>query len=91
MAEDLLPRGNRIGMIPEEMKAQLKMPLLRPEVMAEPIVWLASEQSDEITGERMRRRSNGMKISKRIADGLSTDARISTLVMQITYGVRSFP
>ncbi|MCL6445148.1 MAG: hypothetical protein K6T83_17115 [Alicyclobacillus sp.] len=64
MAEDLLPRGNRIGMLPEEMKAQLKMPLLRPEVMAAPIVWLASDKSDGITGERMRRRVNGMKISR---------------------------
>ncbi|KYP81643.1 SDR family NAD(P)-dependent oxidoreductase [Ferroacidibacillus organovorans] len=64
MAEDLLPYGVTVnmllpggatetGMIPEELKAQLIMPLLRPDVMAEPIVFLASEQSDGITGERI--------------------------------------
>jgi len=64
MAEDLLPHGVTVnmllpggatetGMIPEELKAQIKMPLLRPEVMAEPIVWLASEKSDGVTGERI--------------------------------------
>lgn len=64
MAEDLLPHGITVnlllpggatetGMIPEELQAQPKVPLLRPEVMAVPIVWLASEQSDEITGERI--------------------------------------
>ncbi len=64
MAEDLLPYGVTVnillpggatdtGMIPEELKAQIKVPLLRPEVMAESIVFLASEQSDGITGERI--------------------------------------
>ena len=40
-------------MIPEKLKSELKLPLLRPEVMAEPIVHLFSEQSDGITGERI--------------------------------------
>lgn len=64
MAEDLLPYGVTVnmllpggatetGMIPEELKSELKLPLLRPEVMAEPIVYLSSEQSDGITGERI--------------------------------------
>ncbi|QQE81193.1 SDR family oxidoreductase [Alicyclobacillus sp. SO9] len=64
MAEDLLPHGVTVnmllpggatetGMIPEELKTQLKMPLLKAEVMAEPIVFLASEQSDGITAERI--------------------------------------
>lgn len=64
MAEDLLPYGVTVnmllpggatetGMIPEELKAQIEMPLLRPEVMADPIVFLASNQSDGITGERV--------------------------------------
>jgi gluconate 5-dehydrogenase len=64
MAEDLLPYGVTVnmllpggatetGMIPEELKAQIRIPLLRPEVMADPIVFLSSEQSDGITGERI--------------------------------------
>ncbi|MDP9729438.1 SDR family NAD(P)-dependent oxidoreductase [Alicyclobacillus tolerans] len=64
MAEDLLPYGITVnmllpggatetGMIPDEMKKQLKVPLLHPNIMADPIVFLASDQSDGITGERM--------------------------------------
>lgn len=64
MAEDLLPYGVTVnmllpggatetGMIPEELKEQLKAPLLRPEVMADPIVFLTSAESDGITGERI--------------------------------------
>jgi len=64
MAEDLRPHGVTVnmllpggatetGMIPEELKAQIKIPLLSPEIMAEPIVFLASRQSDDITGERV--------------------------------------
>jgi len=64
MAQDLLPHGVTVnmllpggatetGMIPEELKLHIKMPLLEPEVMAEPIIFLASEQSDGITGERI--------------------------------------
>ncbi len=64
MAEDLQPFGITVnmllpggatetGMIPEELKSHLKAPLLRPEVMAEPIVFLASKESDGVTGERV--------------------------------------
>ena len=64
MSEDLLPPGIMVnmllpggatetGMIPEDLKEHIKMPLLRPKVMAKPIVFLASEQSDGITGERI--------------------------------------
>jgi len=64
MAEDLSPHGVTVnillpggatetGMIPEEMKSQLKVPLLGPEVMAEPIVYLCSQESDGLTGERI--------------------------------------
>jgi NAD(P)-dependent dehydrogenase (short-subunit alcohol dehydrogenase family) len=64
MAEDLLPYGITVnmllpggatetGMIPDEMKAQLKVPLLRPEVMSDPIVFLASSRSDGFTSERI--------------------------------------
>jgi NAD(P)-dependent dehydrogenase (short-subunit alcohol dehydrogenase family) len=50
----LLPGGpTETGMIPEELKTQLKGPLLLPEIMADPIVFLASSQSDGITGERV--------------------------------------
>ncbi|GMA56807.1 hypothetical protein GCM10025858_13100 [Alicyclobacillus sacchari] len=64
MAEDLLPHGITVnmllpggatetGMIPEDMKAKLTSPLLYPEVMAEPIVFLASNLSDGFTSERI--------------------------------------
>jgi NAD(P)-dependent dehydrogenase (short-subunit alcohol dehydrogenase family) len=52
----LLPGGATVtGMIPDEARAQLKgnVTLLDPEVMAEPVVYLASEESNGITGERI--------------------------------------
>lgn len=52
----LLPGGATVtGMIPEEVKVEIqgKFKLLEPSVMAEPIVYLASKQSDGITGERI--------------------------------------
>ncbi|MCF8563415.1 SDR family oxidoreductase [Alicyclobacillus tolerans] len=64
MAEDLIPYGVTVnmllpggatetGMIPEELKGQLNLPLLSPSVMAEPIVFLASSRSDGMTGQRL--------------------------------------
>ncbi|MDP4127541.1 MAG: SDR family oxidoreductase [Bacillota bacterium] len=64
MAEDLRPYGITVNMllpggatdtemIPEELKSQLKFPLLRPRVMVEPIIFLASSNSDGITAERI--------------------------------------
>ncbi len=64
MAEDLRPYGITVnlllpggatdtGMIPEELKSQIKFPLLRPRVMVEPIIFLASSKSDGITAERI--------------------------------------
>lgn len=64
MAEDLRPYGITVnmllpggatdtGMIPEELKRQIKFPLLRPRVMVEPIIFLASSKSDGITAERI--------------------------------------
>ena len=64
MAEDLRPYGITVnmllpggatdtGMIPEDLKDQIKFSLLRPDVMIEPIIYLASSQSDGITGERI--------------------------------------
>ncbi|PLT33359.1 SDR family NAD(P)-dependent oxidoreductase [Bacillus sp. V5-8f] len=52
----LLPGGATVtGMIPEEVREQLegKVNLLDPEVMAEPVVYLASAESDGLTGERI--------------------------------------
>jgi hypothetical protein len=50
----LLPGGaTETGMIPEELRGELKIPLLQPEVMADPIVFLASSRADGITGERV--------------------------------------
>jgi len=64
MAEDLRPYGITVnmllpggvtdtGMIPEELKGQITFPLLRPRVMIEPIIFLASGKSDGITAERI--------------------------------------
>ncbi|MCY0874716.1 MAG: SDR family NAD(P)-dependent oxidoreductase [Firmicutes bacterium] len=64
MAQDLLSTGVTVnmllpggatetGMIPEGLKSQLKGTLLQPEIMADPIVFLASRASDGITGERI--------------------------------------
>ncbi|WP_409300996.1 SDR family NAD(P)-dependent oxidoreductase [Peribacillus sp. SCS-155] len=52
----LLPGGATVtGMIPDEVREQLegKFELLDPNVMADPIVYLASGESDGITGERI--------------------------------------
>lgn len=52
----LLPGGaTETGMIPEEAKAAIqgKFQLLSPDIMGEPIVFLASDESNGITGERV--------------------------------------
>ena len=52
----LLPGGATVtGMIPDEVRKELEgnSQLLKPEIMAKPIVFLASEQSEGITGERL--------------------------------------
>ena len=52
----LLPGGATVtGMIPDEVRKELEgnFQLLKPEIMAKPIVFLASEQSEGITGERL--------------------------------------
>ncbi|KGK92063.1 dehydrogenase [Desulfosporosinus sp. HMP52] len=71
MAEDLRPYGITVnmllpggatdtGMIPEDLRGQIKSPLLRPRVMVEPIVFLASSKSDGLTAERI----NALEFSK---------------------------
>lgn len=52
----LLPGGAMLtGMIPDEVRKELErnFELLKPEIMEKPIVFLASEQSKGITGERI--------------------------------------
>jgi gluconate 5-dehydrogenase len=52
----LLPGGATVtGMIPDEVRRELEgnSQLLKPEIMAKPIVYLASEQSEGLTGERL--------------------------------------
>lgn len=52
----LLPGGaTATGMIPEKTRREIEMKfqLLDPMIMAEPVVFLASRQSDGITGERI--------------------------------------
>ncbi len=64
MAQDLLDLGVTVnmllpggatdtGMIPQELKSHIQTPLLSPEIMADPIVYLASGKSDGITGKRI--------------------------------------
>lgn len=64
MAADLRPYGITVNMllpggatdtnmIPEELRQQITFPLLRPRIMVEPILFLASSQSDGLTGERI--------------------------------------
>jgi NAD(P)-dependent dehydrogenase (short-subunit alcohol dehydrogenase family) len=50
----LLPGGvTDTGMLPEEFRAQLGARLLRPEVMAEPTLFLCSDESKSVNDERM--------------------------------------
>ncbi|MDB5110315.1 MAG: dehydrogenase [Mucilaginibacter sp.] len=52
----LLPGGaTETGMIPDEFKAEIKgkIQLLSPDIMGEPIVFLSSDESNGITGERI--------------------------------------
>ncbi|NHM32510.1 SDR family NAD(P)-dependent oxidoreductase [Neobacillus terrae] len=52
----LLPGGATVtGMIPEEIQAEIQsqFQLLKPDIMAEPIVFLASPDAEGITGERV--------------------------------------
>jgi 3-oxoacyl-[acyl-carrier protein] reductase len=50
----LLPGGaTDTGMIPASVSEALRRQLLRPEVMVEPLLWLASEASADITGTRL--------------------------------------
>jgi len=50
----LLPGGaTDTGMIPDGVSEALRSQLLRPEVMVEPLLWLASESSANVTGMRL--------------------------------------
>jgi NAD(P)-dependent dehydrogenase (short-subunit alcohol dehydrogenase family) len=50
----LLPGGATLtGMIPAGLTEKVKTALLAPEIMVPPLLWLASEASDAITGKRL--------------------------------------
>ena len=50
----LLPGGATLtGMIPDSVPDQIRMTLLDPSVMVPPLLWLASPDSDGITGRRI--------------------------------------
>jgi 3-oxoacyl-[acyl-carrier protein] reductase len=50
----LLPGGaTDTGMIPDGVPETVRRQLLRPEVMVEPLLWLASEAAASITGTRL--------------------------------------
>ena len=49
----LLPGGaSDTGMVPGTVAPQIRERLLRPEIMVQPLLWLASEMADEVTGDR---------------------------------------
>jgi len=49
----LLPGGATLtGMIPDGVSPELRAKLLDPAIMAAPLLWLASERSDGVTGRR---------------------------------------
>jgi NAD(P)-dependent dehydrogenase (short-subunit alcohol dehydrogenase family) len=49
----LLPGGaTDTGMVPREIPAHLREQLLNPDIMIPPLLWLASEDSNEVTGSR---------------------------------------
>jgi 3-oxoacyl-[acyl-carrier protein] reductase len=49
----LLPGGpTRTGMVPDSLPAERRARLLEPEIMILPLLWLASERSDGVTGMR---------------------------------------
>lgn len=53
----LLPGGATLtGMIPEEVRPALSGSLLDADIMGPPAVWLASRESDAVTGERISAR-----------------------------------
>jgi 3-oxoacyl-[acyl-carrier protein] reductase len=50
----LLPGGaTDTGMIPDGVPEAVRRQLLRPEVMVEPLLWLASDASADVTGSRL--------------------------------------
>ena len=50
----LLPGGaTETGMVPDGTPEKVRASLLRPEVMVPPMLWLASSQSDGVTGKRV--------------------------------------
>src|ERR1700682_1331639 len=49
----LLPGGaSDTGMVPADIAPHLRRQLLRPEIVVQPLLWLASEMADEVTGAR---------------------------------------
>ncbi len=50
----LVPGGvTDTGMIPPSVTDQVRAGFLRPEVIVPPLLWLASKQSDDVTGRRL--------------------------------------
>jgi NAD(P)-dependent dehydrogenase (short-subunit alcohol dehydrogenase family) len=69
----LLPGGaTATGMIPENVSSELKSKLLAPEIIVPPLLWLASEDSDGVTGRRID--------ASRWREGLDTSANVANAV-----------
>ena len=49
----LLPGGaTRTGMVPDSVPDEVRSNLLDPDVIVPPLIWLISQDADEVTGKR---------------------------------------
>ena len=50
----LLPGGaTRTGMVPDSVPDEVRSNFLDPEIMVPPLLWLISQDADEVTGQRL--------------------------------------
>ena len=69
----LLPGGaTATGMIPEKVSPEIRSKLLAPDLVVPPLLWLASEASDDVTGKRID--------ASRWREGLDQSANVAKAV-----------
>ena len=69
----LLPGGaTATGMIPEKVSPEIRSKLLAPDLVVPPLLWLASEASDDVTGKRID--------ASRWREGLDQSANVANAV-----------
>ncbi|HEY4781153.1 MAG TPA: SDR family oxidoreductase [Chthoniobacterales bacterium] len=80
----LLPGGATLtGMVPASFPQAMRTSLLAPEVMVPPLLWLASDASDQTTGKRL--------IAKMWRNDLSDTAATQAAVQNAGWAVSSLP